>query len=203
MDHDRTAVSLVLPETARTNRRCLLARLAVLPAAICLAICAEPQPAEAKKGNGKKKRKGGGGKKKNKNSNGGGGGGGYAADGEEQVFLNLINSYRAQNGAGALALQSQLGAAADHHSQDMANKNYFAHSALESVKNFGYTNWLFIGENIYAGSESASSAMDAWKNSAGHNKNMLDGKFTEIGIGRAYSKDSKYGWYWTTTFGSR
>ncbi|HLL49125.1 MAG TPA: CAP domain-containing protein, partial [Thermomicrobiales bacterium] len=139
--------------------------------------------------------------KKTKNSNGGGGG--YAADGEERAFLNLINDYRSRNGLAGLALQDQLGAAADHHSQDMAQKNYFAHCELESVKNFGYTNWLFIGENIYAGSESASSAMDAWKNSAGHNKNMLDGKFTEIGIGRAYNQNSKYGWYWTTTFGSR
>ena len=45
--------------------------------------------------------------------------------------------------------------------------------------------------------------MDAWKNSPGHNQNMLDGSWTEIGIGRAYNSGSTYGWYWTTTFGSR
>jgi uncharacterized protein YkwD len=32
---------------------------------------------------------------------------------------------------------------------------------------------------------------------------MLSTDFTEIGIGRAHGKKSKYGWYWTTTFGKR
>ena len=30
---------------------------------------------------------------------------------------------------------------------------------------------------------------------------MLDGRFAAIGIGRAYDKDARYEWYWTTTFG--
>ena len=67
--------------------------------------------------------------------------------------------------------------------------------------------WLhYVGErleNIYAGTASASSAMNAWKNSADHNTNMLTAQYTELGIGRAYSQNSTYGWYWTTTFGSR
>lgn len=34
-----------------------------------------------------------------------------------------------------------------------------------------------------------------------HNANMLSASYTAIGIGRAYSSTSQYGWYWTTTFG--
>ena len=45
--------------------------------------------------------------------------------------------------------------------------------------------------------------MDAWKSSPDHDRGMRNSNFTEIGIGRAYNKSSKYGWYWTTTFGSR
>jgi uncharacterized protein YkwD len=32
---------------------------------------------------------------------------------------------------------------------------------------------------------------------------MRNKDFKDIGIGRAYDKNSKYGWYWTTTFGRR
>lgn len=85
----------------------------------------------------------------------------------------------------------------------MARQNFYQHSPLESVENFGYKHWRVIGENISAGHASASGAMDAWQNSPGHNKTMLDPNYAAIGIGRAYNRKSKYGWYWTTTFGDR
>ena len=43
---------------------------------------------------------------------------------------------------------------------------------------------------------------DQWRNSSGHNKNMLNLNVRAIGIGRASKSASRYGWYWTTTFGS-
>ena len=207
MDHDRTPVSVALFDATRSSRRRLLARLVALPAAFGFGVFTQSESAAAKKDKGKrKKRKQNGGKnKRNKN----GGGGGYSPDGEERAFLDLINSYRRQNGAGNLSLQDQLGAAADYHSRDMANKNYFSHklangdSAEQNIERFGYTNWSFVGENIAAGHETAKAVMDAWKSSPDHDRGMRNKDFTEIGIGRAYDKSSKYGWYWTTTFGSR
>ncbi|MBW3631633.1 MAG: CAP domain-containing protein [Chloroflexi bacterium] len=209
MDHDREPFSMTISDTARGSRRLLLGRLAALPAAFGLGIFAERESGEAKKGKGKK----GSGKNKNRNKkkdkNTNGGGGGYSPDSEERAFLDLINDYRRKNGAGNLSLQNQLGAAADHHSQDMANKNYFSHqlsngdSAEKNIERFGYTNWSFIGENIAAGQETANEVMEAWKSSPDHDKGMRNKNFTEIGIGRAYNKNSKYGWYWTTTFGSQ
>ena len=157
---------------------------------------------EAKKKKRKKKRK----KKKKNNS---GGSGGYSPDSEERAFLNLINDYRRSKGAGALTLNDNLGAAADFHSRDMAKKNYFKHtlkngdSAEQNIRRFGYTNYVAVGENIAAGYETANDAMKAWKSSPGHDRNMRSSRFTEIGIGRAHNKGSKYGWYWTTTFGDR
>jgi uncharacterized protein YkwD len=207
VDHDRTPVSVALFDATRSSRRRFLPRLATLPAALGLGFFIEPKPVAARKHNGqRKKRKHGGNKKNDKNR---GGGGGYSPDGEERAFLDLINNYRHQNGAGNLSLQDQLGAAADHHSQDMANKNYFSHtlsngdSAENNIEHFGYTNWSFVGENIAAGQETAQAVMDAWKSSPEHDRNMRNKNFTEIGIGRAYDKSSRYGWYWTTTFGSR
>ncbi len=206
MDHDREPFSMTISNAARGSRRRLLARLVAVPAALGLGFFAERETGEGKKRKGKK----GGGKKRNgkKKGNSDGGGGGYSPDSEERAFLDLINDYRRKNGAGNLSLQNQLGAAAKYHSQDMANKNYFSHqlangdSAEKNIERFGYTNWSFIGENIAGGQETANAVMDAWKSSPDHDRGMRDKNFTEIGIGRAYNKDSKYGWYWTTTFGS-
>jgi len=211
VDYDREPFSLTVSGATRSSRRRLLARLAALPAALGLTVLANRESAAAKKKSKKKKKgKKRGGKDKNGGSSGGGGGGGgYSPDGEERAFLDLINDYRRKNGAGNLSLQNQLGAAADHHSQDMADKNYFSHqlsngdSAEKNIERFGYTNWSFVGENIAAGQETANAVMDAWKSSPEHDRGMRDKNFTEIGIGRAYSNGSKYGWYWTTTFGSR
>jgi len=91
----------------------------------------------------------------------------------------------------------------------MAGKNYFSHklsngdSVEENIRRHGYTNYSTVGENIAAGNASASKTFDQWKTSPDHDKNMRGNDFAEIGIGRAYKKDSNYGWYWTTTFGSR
>lgn len=160
---------------------------------------------EAKKNKRKKKRK----NKKKKKKNNGGNSGSYSPDSEERAFLDLINDYRRSKGAGALTLNKNLGAAADYHSRDMAKKNYFKHtlkngdSAEQNIRRFGYTNYVAVGENIAAGYETANDVMKAWKSSSGHDRNMRSGRFTEIGIGRAHSKGSKYGWYWTITFGDR
>ena len=200
MDLDRTAVCLVMPETGRLSRRCLLARVTALLAIFGVAAVGDPGSSSAKNGHGREKHHH---RKKHKGKKRRNGGGDYSPDAEEQAFLTLINAYRGQHGVGALALQNHLGAAADHHARDMAQKNYYEHSSLRSVEDFGYTRWSFLGENICAGYASASSAMDAWKNSADHNVAMLSPNYTEIGIGRAYNSSSNYGWYWTTTFGSR
>ena len=132
---------------------------------------------------------------------------GYCADTEERAFLRLINNYRAQNGRGPLRLTKTLAAAADHHSVDMATKNYFSHTLSggvtwsQNIANHGYTYSTPKGENIAAGNTTASATFTQWKKSSGHNANMLSANFTAIGIGRAYSSSSTYKWYWTTTFG--
>jgi uncharacterized protein YkwD len=131
----------------------------------------------------------------------------YCADAEERAFLKLINDYRAQNGRAPLRLTKTLAAAANHHSVDMASKNYFSHTLAggvtwsQNIANHGYTYSTTTAENIAAGSATASQTFTQWKNSAGHRANMLSASFRAIGIGRAYSAASTYKWYWTTTFG--
>ncbi|MEA2512697.1 MAG: hypothetical protein QOJ59_2184 [Thermomicrobiales bacterium] len=123
-------------------------------------------------------------------------------------MLAKINAYRKSKGKSALALSRTLGAAADHHSREMASKNYFSHTLRggvtwsQNITNHGYPKNTYRAENIAAGNSDAAKTFTQWKNSSGHNKNMLSSDYKAIGIGRAGSSGSDYKWYWTTTFGS-
>ena len=143
-------------------------------------------------------------------------------DGEEQAFVTLINNFRAQNGLGALSLNTQLNNAADWMSVDMGANNYFSHTdslgrdPFQRMADFGYNYNTWKGENLVAGAETAQAAFDLWKGSAGHKANMLNPNFTVMGIARVYvnpgecpppspaNPDPKgYGWYWTNDFGGQ
>jgi uncharacterized protein YkwD len=126
--------------------------------------------------------------------------------GEELVMLRLINDFRAQNGVGPVTLSSSLTAAADYHSRDMANRNYFSHD-LPGFGTWSY-NITYHGylpatraENIAAGYSSAQQTFNQWVNSPPHRSNMLNPNLTAIGIGYGYNAASTYDHYWTTTFG--
>jgi len=137
-------------------------------------------------------------------------------DSEESAFLTLINNYRSQNGLGPLQVSATLQAASQWMSNDMASKNYFSHidsfgrSTDARLQAFGYT-YAPWGENLAAGYSDAASNLAAWQSACdpdasgtcayAHRRNMLNSAFVAIGIGRAYSGNSMYGWYWTTDFG--
>ncbi len=127
----------------------------------------------------------------------------------ECEFLGLINNYRKSNGLGSLTLSLTLGAAAEHHSIDMAKNNIFSHtlsdgtSWAKNMADHGYPSNTSRAENIAAGRSTASQVFTRWKSSSGHNANMLSSKYNAIGIGRYYLSGSRYSYYWTNTFGSR
>jgi uncharacterized protein YkwD len=128
-------------------------------------------------------------------------------DSEEQAFLGLINNYRSQNGLGSLTMSTNLNRAATWMATDMGAKNYFSHtdslgrSPSTRAQNCDYPSGA--GENIAAGGawSSANAVFTAWRNSSGHNANMLNGSYRQIGISRVYTSGSQYGWYWVTDFG--
>ncbi len=129
-------------------------------------------------------------------------------DTEEAEFLRLINEHRQQNGLSPLALSDTLSRAAAWKSEDMAANGYFAHDDTpigrtwtQRLSDCGYTFGTWLGENVAAGNASAAGTFQQWRNSPGHNANMLSANFAAIGIGRAYGASSQYGWYWTTDFG--
>jgi uncharacterized protein YkwD len=130
-------------------------------------------------------------------------------DDQELAMTTLINDYRAANGLGPLTPQGQLMVAAEQHAQDQAvmdsgstHTGSDGSTDLDRVVRAGYSNWRSEAENVayYSADGSAYAAFEGWRNSPGHNANMLGAGYTDIGVGRAQS--SSGGWYWTAVFGS-
>lgn len=123
---------------------------------------------------------------------------------KQQAILALVNAERSNAGCGALTLQPQLNAAADAHSQDMADQVYFDHTGLDGSRPWdraaraGYGGG-FIGENIAQGYGTEASVMDGWMNSPGHRANILNCGYTHLGVGYASGQRPHY---WTQLFGA-
>ena len=127
-------------------------------------------------------------------------------DEAEQAFLDLINKYRADNGRQPLTISTNLNRAAEWKALDLGTHLFFAHTdslgrdPQQRIADCGGAPWF--GENLAAGTNlsSAQSAFSIWRSSSGHNKNMLLADYKQIGIARYYAPNSRYKWYWVTTF---
>ncbi len=113
----------------------------------------------------------------------------------EKLIFDLVNQARVADGAKSLQHDGDLTWLARLKSQDIVDNNYFDHysptygSVSDMLKAAGisYRCW---GENI-AKTYSAEKAFTNWMNSSGHRANILNPKFTHIGIGIAkYSSSS-------------
>ena len=135
------------------------------------------------------------------------------AAGPAESVLSAVNAARAKAGCGPLRLNSKLSAAAKSHARAMAEQNFFAHAGKDGsrlpgrVDRQGYS-YRTVAENIAAGQESAGEVVQAWLQSAGHRRNMLDCQMSETGIALVYQADdrpfggSRYPlrYYWVQVF---
>ncbi|SFL68293.1 uncharacterized protein, YkwD family [Gracilibacillus orientalis] len=121
-------------------------------------------------------------------------------DGLRQKVVELTNQARSENGAGTLKFNHELGNAAQKKSEDMAKNNYFSHTSptygshSDMLQQFGI-DYSKSSENIAAGQKSAEEVVQAWLDSKGHRKNLLDPEVTHIGVG--FTSDGNY---WTQLF---
>ena len=135
----------------------------------------------------------------------------YDPNRQECVALKRMNDFRRSRGKSQLVLSKKLGAAAEHHSRDMAKYNYVSHYLQgeninwdKNVRNHNYDGTL-IGENLAAGDGVYAKGAEIarqWRRSADHRKIMVNGRFKAVGISRVRAKNANYDWYWTANFGS-
>lgn len=121
----------------------------------------------------------------------------------EQQVIDLVNKQRAANGLSMLTGNWELCRVARYKSQDMINKNYFAHqsptygSPFDMMESFGIR-FSAGGENIAYGQRTPQEVMNSWMNSPGHRSNILSPTYNQIGVGVAKSSNGTY--YWTQMF---
>jgi uncharacterized protein YkwD len=131
---------------------------------------------------------------------------------EEAALFEQTNLDREASGLSDLELDPLLCTVARGHSEDMSQRNYFDHFAPSPGPISPMDRYLdalgakpvyaFLGENIYYRSEtestdvSANEANQAFMHSPGHRANILQPKFTKIGIG--YYRDASTGAFWVT-----
>ena len=102
-------------------------------------------------------------------------------------ILQLANAERAKVGAKPLKSNTELNKLATMKSKDIVEKNYFSHqsptygSPFDMMKTYGIS-YMYAGENLAINSD-ADKAHNAWMNSEGHKKNLLNPDFTELGVG--------------------
>lgn len=124
-----------------------------------------------------------------------------SVDAEGQILAS-VNAERARKGLQPLVYNGLLTRAARGHVQDMLRKGFFSHtgsngsSSADRARQVGY-DFCIVGENISMGHTSVQAAMQGWMDSKGHRDNILNRKFTEMGIGIA--EGARY----VTVFGSR
>jgi uncharacterized protein YkwD len=148
----------------------------------------------------------------------------------EQDVVEIVNVERWLNGKlPPLKRNTALDNSSETHSTNMAVRDFFAHCDLDTLTQpgdrmlaAGYCPCDAAGENIAAGSSSASLVMTLWMGSPDHRANILSTSYREIGVGYYQQAgdgdsdrldengncaqdglDGPFGHYWTQNFGRR
>src|SRR5579884_1593623 len=111
---------------------------------------------------------------------------------DASAFVADINALRASHGLGALAVNSSLVSMADGWSVHLAGVGSLSHNpGLASEAPAG---WRLLGENVGVGPDVAT-LQSAFTNSPEHYANMVDPRFSEIGVAVYVSAQ---GYLWVT-----
>ena len=112
-----------------------------------------------------------------------------ASTADEQKMVDMINQERIAAGVNPLKVDARLASVGLAKANDMKTNNYFSHtsptlgSPWDMMKQAGLpVGWA--GENI-GKTQSVESAMAGFMRSPGHKANIVDPRFTHVGIGIA------------------
>ncbi len=113
-------------------------------------------------------------------------------------LVDLANDDRRDKGLPALVINDKLVAAAGTKAADMSAKSYFAHQSPDGrmpwdfITAAGYS-YIYAGENLAVNFYDSGEVERAWMDSPTHRKNIMNDRYTEIGIATApgiYKGDS-------------
>ncbi|MCA9365441.1 hypothetical protein KC723_00970 [Candidatus Kaiserbacteria bacterium] len=113
------------------------------------------------------------------------------------VVVDLTNNERQRLNESPLVRNSVLDQAATAKAEHMAKNGYFSHYSPDGVSPWywfdqaGY-NYIHAGENLAIHFSDSGEVVEAWMKSPTHRANIVDDKFTEIGVGTAKGEYQGY-----------
>ena len=122
------------------------------------------------------------------------------------TLLELANAQRAKAGLQPLRANTQLMQAAQTQAEQTASARQLQHVLPDAkyprpedrLGASGYP-WRAWAENIAFGQKTPSDAVEAWMQSEGHRKNLLNPRYTELGTGVAIDATGRP--YYVQVFG--
>ena len=110
----------------------------------------------------------------------------------KQDIVDRTNALRREKGVAALRVNDKLMQAAQVRADEMAAHTVYSHTRPNGGKFNGVTDCPYMAENIHriadwvlSDQALAERAVADWSASATHNKNMVNPKLSEIGVGLA------------------
>ncbi len=107
---------------------------------------------------------------------------------DTNTIVNLLNLERAKHALGALTPQEQLTQAALDKGKFMLEHNYWAHVSPDGVEPWQFIQqqnyfYLSAGENLARDFTNEKDLVAAWMASPTHRANILNGNFSQLGVG--------------------
>ena len=130
-------------------------------------------------------------------------------DAMKQDIVDRTNALRKENGIAPLTTSDKLMQAAQVRADEMAASGAYSHTRPDGRKYTTVTDCKYVGENIHRiadwalqGKPVSEVAMWSWNHSAGHQNNLLDKSYAEIGVGlaRGVNEDGYECWYCVQLF---
>jgi uncharacterized protein YkwD len=116
------------------------------------------------------------------------------------AMASVISGYRANNGLEAVTLDPTLMRLAEAQASLMAKRNKLDHNVgkpfTTRIKESGFDAKV-AAENIGAGYGTIAEAFSGWRESRGHNANMLLKGVTRIGIAAVYAPNTRFKVFWS------
>ena len=105
---------------------------------------------------------------------------------DSQSFVDRTNSLRRSHGVAGLATHGTLTQKAEEWAQRMASTGRLEHSTLSA--GLDSVGWTALGENVGYSSQTSDTYLtihNAFVNSAGHYRNLVNPIYTHMGVGVA------------------
>lgn len=127
---------------------------------------------------------------------------------DPQRARDAINAYRRSKGLKPVKLNPQLSDAAKAHSRDLAKWDRISHygsdgsNPWDRVKRSGYKAKV-TAENVGTGQVDFEEVLRGWKESPGHNKNLLLADADEMGLALVQDPKTEFKSFWTLVLGAQ